>query len=118
MQLTSLARPIGWFSLGLGAAELLAPKRIAAAHGAPRHDGVVRAFGWREIASGLAVLARPRSPVPFVARAAGDVLDLGAAGAAASNARGRKRAIALGSAAAVAGFLVLDLLLARRLAAA
>ena len=113
MHFASLARPIGWFSLALGAAELLRPREIATAHGAPEGKNVVRAFGAREIAAGLGVLARPRSPVPFLARAAGDVLDAGAAGLAARQARGQKRTVALISLGTVAGFLVLDLLMAR-----
>jgi hypothetical protein len=113
MRLISLAKPIGWFSLALGAAELLAPRRIAAAHGAPEGTNLVRGFGAREIAAGLAVFAAPRSPYPYLARAAGDVLDLGAAGVAARRASGTARKVALGSLAFVAGALVLDLLVAR-----
>ena len=116
MRLTSLVRPLGWFSLALGAAELLAPRKIANAHGTPEGKNVVRGFGAREIAAGAAVLARPRSPVPLLARAAGDVLDIGAAGAAARKARGGKRAMALASLATVTAFLALDLLVARAVA--
>lgn len=113
MQLTSLAKPLGWFSLALGAAELLAPRKIASAHGVPQGKNVVRGFGAREIAAGAAVLARPRSSVPFLARAAGDVLDIGAAGIAARKAKGGKRKMAFASLATVAGFLALDLIVAR-----
>jgi hypothetical protein len=116
MRLTSLARPLGWFSLALGAAELLAPRKIAAANGAPEAKPIVRGFGAREIAAGAAVLAKPRSPVPFLARAAGDVLDMGAAGLAARKAEGGKRKVALASFATVTAFLALDLLVARALA--
>jgi hypothetical protein len=116
MRLTSLAKPLGWFSLALGAAELLAPRRIASAHGVPKGKNVVRGFGAREVAAGAAVLARPHSSAPFLARAAGDVLDIGAAGFAARKARGRARTLAIGSLATVAGFLALDLLVARSMA--
>jgi hypothetical protein len=118
MRLASLAKPLGWFSLALGAAELLRPREIATAHGVPQGKGVVRAFGAREIAAGVGVLARPNSPVPFLARAAGDVLDVGAAGIAARKARGQKRTVALVSLATVTGFLALDLLVARSIARA
>ena len=67
MRLSSLAKPLGWFSLALGATELLAPRRIAAAHGAPEGENVVRGFGAREIAAGIGVLAKPRSSVPLLA---------------------------------------------------
>lgn len=118
MQLTSLAKPIGWFSLALGVAELIRPREIAAAHGAPGGKNVVRAFGAREIAAGIGVLARPHSSLPYVARAAGDALDMGAAALAARKAEGQKRKIAVASLVAVAGFLALDLLMARTMAKA
>jgi hypothetical protein len=116
MDLKSLARPLGWFSLVLGAAEMLAPRRISAAHGAAGAAPLVGAFGAREIAAGVGILAAPRSPAGFIARAAGDVLDVGAAGLAAARARGRARAIALGSLAFVTGAFVVDLMVARALA--
>jgi hypothetical protein len=116
MRLTSLVKPLGWFSLALGAAELLAPRKIAAAHGVPKGKAVVRGFGAREIAAGAAVLARPNSSVPLLARAAGDVLDIGAAGVAVRKAEGGKRTMAIASLATVVGFLALDLLVARAVA--
>jgi hypothetical protein len=116
MHLTSLAKPIGWFSLALGAAELLKGRDIARLHGVPNGKNVVRGFGAREIAAGIGVLARPGSPVPFLARAAGDVLDIGAAGYATRKAQGDKRRVAKASLATVAGFFVLDLMMARALA--
>jgi len=116
MGLAKLAKPLGWFSLALGAAELIKGREIARAHGVPEGKNVVRGFGAREIAAGIGVLARPRSPVPFLARAAGDALDIGAAGYAARKASGDKGRVARASLATVAGFLVLDLLVARALA--
>ena len=118
MSLSSLAKPIAWFSFALGAAELLAPRKIADAHGAPEGKNLVRAFGLRELAAGGAVLARPNSAWPFVARAAGDLLDIGAAGMAARGARGGARKTALVSLATVVGFFVLDSLVARAVAKA
>ena len=116
MKLQSLAKPLGWFSLALGLAEIVGGKRIASAHGAPKASPLVRGFGAREIAAGAAVLARPRSPIGLWARAAGDVLDIAAAGTAAATARrATPRKIALGSLAFVAGALALDVLVARSL---
>jgi hypothetical protein len=114
--LNKLAKPLGWFSLALGAAELLKGREIARAHGVPKGEGVVKGFGVREIVAGLGVLAMPRSPAPFLARAAGDALDVGAAGYAVRNSQGDKNRVAKMSLATVAGFLVLDLLVARALA--
>ena len=118
MNLRALARPLGWFSIGLGLAELVAPRRIAEAHGAPLADTLVRGFGLREIAAGVGILAAPRRSAGLWARAGGDLLDLGAAGLAAARARGRARTIALGSLAFVAGALAVDLLVARAVAQA
>jgi hypothetical protein len=113
MRLQSLVRPLGWFSLALGAAELLFPRKIAAAHGAPRSQNLVRGFGAREIAAGLGVLAKPRSSVPLWARAVGDVMDGGAAALAARRAQGRPRKVSLASLATVLGFFALDVMVAR-----
>jgi len=117
MKLSSFAAPLGWFSIGLGLVELLAPRRIAQAHGQPLAQPLVRGFGAREIAAGVGILAAPRSPVGLWARAAGDVLDIGAAGVAVAQARGGARKLALGTLAFVAGALVLDILVARAVAA-
>lgn len=116
MHLTSLVKPLGWFSLALGAAELMAPRKIAAVHGVPQGKNLVRAFGAREIAAGAAVLAKPRSSVPLLFRAAGDVLDISASGIAARKARGTRKTMALLSFATVVGFFALDLAVARAVA--
>jgi len=83
-----LATGLGLFSIGLGVAELLAPRHVARLAGLKqpdeRADSLVRAFGAREIASGLAILARPSSAAPVWARVAGDALDLYSLRAAAS----------------------------------
>jgi hypothetical protein len=47
-----LARALGWFSIALGLAELLAPRRIASALGMEGKEALVRVFGAREIAAG------------------------------------------------------------------
>ena len=118
MNLRALAKPLGWFSIGLGLAELIVPRRIAEAHGAPLADTLVRGFGAREIAAGIGILAAPERSAGLWARAAGDVLDIGAAGLAAARSDGRARAIALGSLAFCAGALAIDLLTARAVAEA
>jgi len=52
-----MARNLGWFSLGLGALEILAPWRITRALGMEGHEGLVRAYGFREVASGMLSLS-------------------------------------------------------------
>jgi hypothetical protein len=70
-----LAKALGWFSLGLGLTELLAPGRITRALGMEEKEGVVRAFGAREIGHGLLTLS-PDKQVGLWSRVAGDGLDI------------------------------------------
>jgi hypothetical protein len=116
-EMAPVARALGWFSIGLGLAEALAPRTMARLIGAPGYEGVLLAFGLREIASGIGILAGPGSAAGWLwARTAGDVMDLGLLGrAAASNEDGRGK-LAL-AAVAVAGVMAADLLCAQRLAA-
>jgi hypothetical protein len=69
-----LAKFLGWFSLGLGALELLASRRIAATLGVAT-PGLVQAFGAREVAAGLMVLNKPDMAMPVWGRVAGDAMD-------------------------------------------
>ncbi len=79
-----LARGLGWFSIGLGLAEILAPRMIARLCGGQgRHTALIRLFGVREIASGIAIFAQaPRPTDAMWARVAGDAMDLAALGVA------------------------------------
>jgi hypothetical protein len=70
-----LARGLGWFSVGLGLAELLAPRLFTRALGMRGSEGLVRAYGAREVASGLLALSPDRG-VGLWGRVAGDGLDL------------------------------------------
>jgi uncharacterized membrane protein len=80
-----LARNLGWFSIGLGAAEILAPGLIARISGAPdsnRSRTVIRIYGAREIAQGIAILSSMPRPAGWMwGRVAGDVLDIGSVAA-------------------------------------
>jgi hypothetical protein len=70
-----LARGLGWFSLGLGIAELIAPRRFTRALGMEGKEGLVRAYGAREIASGMLCLA-PEKQEGLQSRLVGDGLDV------------------------------------------
>lgn len=51
-----LAKGLGWFSIGLGTAELLAPRMVANICGMPgRNTLLIRLFGLREIAAGVGI---------------------------------------------------------------
>jgi hypothetical protein len=74
-----LARGLGWFSLGLGAAQLLAPRTVAKIAGVnpDENQSLIRLFGLRELASGVAIFMQGDRPAEAVwSRVAGDALDL------------------------------------------
>ena len=71
-----LVRALGWASLLLGLAELLAPARVERAAGIRDRRAAVRGFGARELVTGAGLLTT-RRPEPWVwARIAGDCADL------------------------------------------
>jgi hypothetical protein len=73
--LRKTARALGWFSIGLGLAELLAPRAMARVTGLAGRTTLMRAYGLREIATGIGLLASD-NPRPWLwARVAGDALD-------------------------------------------
>lgn len=80
-----LARALGWFSIGLGATQLFAPRRLARVVGVDddaRTMLLMRGLGVREIASGIAILADPEDPRRLATRVAGDLMDLALLGSA------------------------------------
>jgi hypothetical protein len=70
-----LARGLGWFSIGLGLTELLAPRAITRTLGLQGQEGLVRAFGVRELGHGMLSLSVDKR-VGLWSRVAGDVLDI------------------------------------------
>ena len=106
-QLHTLAKGLGWFSIALGALELMAPRRVSREIGMRDQSGLVGAYGVREIATGVGILAS-RDPTPWIwGRVAGDVLDAVSLLPAATT-PGRKQGNAMASLAAVAGVLLVD----------
>ena len=79
-----LARGLGWFSIGLGLAELLAPRAMAKITGVCRENaGLIQLYGIREIASGVAIFMQGDQPATALwSRVAGDALDLASLGIA------------------------------------
>lgn len=111
-QARSLARGLGWFSIGLGLVELLAARRVARAVGLPGQGALVAVCGVREIANGIGLLKSAR-PAPWLwGRVAGDVIDTAALTTGLS---GRDPAGAALGLAAVAGVAAVDLACARAL---
>jgi uncharacterized membrane protein len=71
-----LARRLGWLSIGVGLAGILAPRRIARFLGVKNHGILFRIMGLREIASGVGILT-DHQPVGWLwARVGGDIIDL------------------------------------------
>jgi hypothetical protein len=100
------ARALGWFSIGLGLAELLMPRTLSRAIGVEGREGLLRAYGLREIVTGIGILSSS-DPAPWVwGRVAGDALDLASLGKGFVTSD-RKAGIAL-AAGAVAGVTLAD----------
>ncbi|WP_046861898.1 hypothetical protein [Microvirga massiliensis] len=110
----TLARGLGVFSIGLGLFELAASHSLTRALGMRGQESLVRAYGLREIATGIGILAS-RDPTPWIwGRVAGDALDL-ATLAGSLDGGNRKRDNVGIAAAAVAGVTALDLYCAQAL---
>jgi uncharacterized membrane protein len=114
-QQQQLARALGWFSVGLGAAELLFPNILARMIGIRRrHTSLLRCFGLRELAAGIGILSESKYPAWVTSRVAGDALDLACLGLALvspSNKQGRVAA----ATAAVVGVTALDVMLSEEM---
>lgn len=67
---------LGWFSLALAAAELIAPKKIAKALSSEGHEGLIRAFGAREAIAGAGLVTDQGHGLRVWNRVAGDAMDL------------------------------------------
>ncbi|BAM91596.1 hypothetical protein S58_56190 [Bradyrhizobium oligotrophicum S58] len=70
-----LARGLGWFSIALGTLELLAPHRVTYALGMDGREGLVRAYGVRELLAGVLTLSVEKR-AGLLSRVAGDGLDM------------------------------------------
>jgi len=115
--LRSAAHGLGIFSIALGLTELLAPRALARMTGMQGRETLLRAYGLREIVTGVGLLASP-DPRPWIwGRVAGDALDLGTLAGGLVEGRGRERENVGLAVAAVAGVTLLDVLCGRALSA-
>ena len=113
MDYKTLGLGLGIFSVALGAVELLGSRRIARALDADEDQGLVRGFGVREVAAGVALLSAPANAAGVWNRVAGDAMDMTALGAAAVRSP-RNRSV-WGGLAFVLGATILDVIVARGL---
>jgi len=114
----STADFLGYFSIGLGLAEFLAPtvmsRVIGVKHPGDRNRTTMRLMGLREIGHGVAILSNQQPAKAVWARVAGDALDLALLGRTLSkseNDRGRT----LFATANVLAVTALDLMTAKQL---
>jgi hypothetical protein len=108
---TKLAQGLGLFSIALGAAELLAPGAVCRAAGLTGHERLIRAYGAREVATGVAILMS-HDPTPWIwGRVAGDVVDIATVLSAADSDPDSKVNANL-SVMALAGVTLLDIICA------
>jgi hypothetical protein len=101
-QTREFARALGWFSIGLGLAEIAAPRTVSRLAGMRHHPVMLPLFGVREMAAGIGILSRPSRPEWMWARVAGDVLDLAALGYEMANSRRSRNRLAAATAAVAA----------------
>lgn len=110
----SLARGLGWFSIGLGLAEILMPRAMGRGLNMRGREGVLLLYGLREIATGIGLLTASRRTPWMWGRVAGDALDM--VTLAGRMQPGRRLGPAVGM-AAVAGVAALDVANAAALSA-
>jgi uncharacterized membrane protein len=87
-QAAKVANGLGWFSIGLGVAELVAPDSVARLVGVkPTNTSrtLLRVAGARELAAGLGILSNNQPKGWVWSRVAGDMMDLSMLGSAMSN---------------------------------
>lgn len=113
----SLATALGWFSIGLGLAELTASRRVARLIGAPETEhttSLMRAYGMRELTAGIGILTQPRPAGWMWTRVAGDFMDLATLGSAMASS-GADRTRMSTATLAVLGVTALDVMCAQKL---
>jgi len=111
------ARGLGWFSIGLGLAQIGAPRALARLIGVSDDDetrNTMFAIGLREITSGIGILASPRGAGWVWTRVGGDLMDLALLGKAMSDDENDRNRVAAAT-AAVAGVTIVDFMTGQEL---
>jgi hypothetical protein len=111
-----MAQGLGYFSIGLGLAELLAPQALCRMLDMEGDETLIRAYGARELATGVAILTS-HDPTPWIwGRVAGDAVDIGTL-ATANRGTPEKRDDVIGAFAALVAVTALDAICAKGLMA-
>jgi uncharacterized membrane protein len=111
------AKGLGWFSIGLGLAQIGAPRAVARFIGVNDDEetrNTMFAIGLREITSGIGILSRPRPAGWVWSRVGGDLMDLALLGKAMKSDESDKGRVAAAT-AAVLGVTVVDFLTGQQL---
>ncbi|RKH19443.1 hypothetical protein D7X74_06745 [Corallococcus sp. CA047B] len=108
-----MPRALGWFSVGLGITELLGAKPLLRFLGFSQGHRLMRGYGVRELAAGMALLGPARKRPWLWARVAGDAMDLATLGYGLREPGARKGRL-LAATGAVAGVTLLDIYAAAR----
>ena len=112
-----LATALGWFSVGLGLAQVIMPTtvaRLAGAEPTPDTLRLMRGLGLRELSAGIGILSGKKTNTWLRARVAGDMMDLALLGRVLAD-DSSDRMSALVSTIAVAGVTALDMVAAAKL---
>jgi hypothetical protein len=105
---------LGWFSLALGFTELVFARGLASILGMKGQENLIRAYGARELATGIAIL-RSGDPTPWIwGRVAGDALDIATLARYAGDDNPERGNVAI-ALAAVAGATAMDIAVATAL---
>jgi uncharacterized membrane protein len=111
------ARGLGWFSIGLGLAQIGAPRAVVRLIGVDDDDETRKtmfAVGLREITSGIGILSRPRPTGWVWSRVGGDLMDLTLLGKAMNSKASDPTRVAAAT-AAVLGVTLLDFITGQQL---
>jgi len=109
-----LAKGLGWFSIGLGLAEILMPRRFSRFIGVPESPMLMPMLGVRELAAGIGILANPKPSSWVWSRVAGDMMDLALLGAALGSSESDRGKVSAAT-AAVLGVTALDIICSQNL---
>jgi len=104
-----VAEGLGWFSVGLGLAEVLMPDTVADLIGNRDIEVILPLLGARELVSGVGVLSGYKQTGWLWSRVAGDLMDLAVLGAAFLSDRSDKAKV-VAAGAAVLGVTALDVM--------
>ncbi len=110
----TIARGLGWFSISIGLYEMLMPRNITRSLGMHGREGLIRAYGAREIVNGIGLLSAGKRTPWLWGRVVGDAIDIGtlAPHVSTTNPYRRNALLAMG---AVVGVTAADIANATRL---